>query len=218
MKSQWLTGVEELVDDELGLLKDKLDVDPSETMAILGCLALTHEALTVEQFKEIHKHSDLNLRSIDKVIKLGRNLFQSGFTGKSNEQLIFGHPQYHRAILKELSDHEIRECHEQLARGCDQWKKISRNMGQEYCLKYRIVHWLGAVSSLEDSWLPIAKAFADMEYIQERSKEYGFAGIYHDALEAMRGCSTEKHPGNDWGDWPQAYPLPSPKIVHSVFK
>lgn len=211
VSEQWFTGVKALVEKELSALKSELEnrykIDPTETMAVLGCLASVSETLTKEQFKKILRNTDLEQSHIDKVVLHGRNLFVSEFSGKANEPLVFGHPQYGRAILGELTDEEERECHERLANGCDNWKRVPPKLGQAYCLKYRIVHWLRALTSLEESWLPVARIFADMEYVVNRSERDGFddfAGLYEDAREAMK-IANEKKEGADWGDWPQAF-------------
>jgi hypothetical protein len=138
--------------------------------------------------KEIQRH-------LDAVLRLTQELFDPRDPAQGSvAPYRFYHTLFPEFITAQLSEVEQHRYHRLLAQGCQRVLSSGRphaSIGpapadrvRDYALRHRLAHLITA-----QDWQAVACAFADADYIVERSKRFGFADVHADALIAMQAAA-----------------------------
>jgi len=107
----------------------------------------------------------------------------------------FEHPGYHREVLRHLSRSEELTCHRQLAGERVDWRMLDDD-ARTYCLQHRLQHLLAL-----QAWQDVITAFADCEWVVERSECFDFLDVYADALAATHATAQVAEWGEGFTAW-----------------
>lgn len=189
----WIVPPEELITSEaLHVIAEAGTVGINEAAfwRTLGLLAVARAALHEEQLRAFGLWKE---EETDRILTIAANFFRRRpLLRDPRVPYHFEHPGYHREVLRHVSQPEERTCHRQLAGGSVDWRRLDDD-ARAYCLQHRLQHLLAL-----RGWQDVASAFADCEWVVERSQRFDFLDVYADALAATH--ATAQVPG-----WSEAF-------------
>ena len=143
-------------------------------------------------------------RHLDAVLHLAQEFFDplNPAQGAAAPYRFF-HTSFREFIAAHLSDVERQSCHGLLAQGCTSVvgtgtrrpgaASTPRSAVRDYALRHRLAHLIAV-----QDWQGVVHAFADVEYIIERSEQFGFANVHADALTAAQDPTLPR-------EWQEAF-------------
>ena len=182
-------------------------IDQNVVRGILGLLAIAREPLAKEhlmEFLSLKKGPSsvgfLNLEkmecNLDKVLNLSQGFFD--FRSLKQDEIIyyrFLNSSFSEFITANLAEDERSDCHRLFAKKCADWKQFQGDV-RKYALRHRLSHLIAA-----EEWGQLVEAFAEIDFILERGKKFGFSEIHSDVLLTSQDSNIPQNLQEAFREW-----------------